>query len=670
MGASVRPITPTHDDAEFEAWKARNVGNVDLRTPADTTSVAAQVTPQVTPVTHDDAEFQQWKSSQATPAKPQETAGQRVYGVMSAIGNGLTFGAGDKLRAGVDHVLLGTNYDKALADYRGRDSRFAGNHPGVNAAMTAGGAVAGAMALPLPSLARGASLLGRVGAGALEGAGFAGGAAAVNSDGSMGDRARAAAEAAPVGALLGGALPVAGKALGALGRSVLPGAVLSTGRADNAILRSLDRDQTSIPQLRQSVMAAGNKPVALADLAGENTLGLARAAQAVPSKAKSAVADALNTRHAGQLGRVAQDVEGSLGMQRQDVYDVADQLIQQRKDAAKPLYEKAYSAPPVDDPEVADVFKLDAFRKAHQTGQRIAATEGVELPDLFKTVKGPKGKPVQEFVPQPVQSLDYVKRGLDDVIERGMRGGKMGKVEARALRERLSGMLGKVDAAVPDYAQARQSFAGHSQMMDALENGRTFLKDDARVTTKSLDRMSDGEKDMYRVGAIDAIRQAMDHAQDGADLTRRIFGTPEKRAQLQALIGDDTKFADLEKSIGTESRMAQTKNKVLGNSVTARLGSEIDDMGSTPLNRFVSDATQSGVKSTLVRRGLDAVNRRRQGVVGKVADELSGRLTATGPDLNALLDALEQKVSARPKGLGNSRTATRALIGTTSGNSR
>src|SRR4051812_14656727 len=56
MGASIRPLPVTHDDAEFQHWKAAQ------------SSAPAQ--PAV-PATHDDAEFQAWKASQSAPKMPQ-----------------------------------------------------------------------------------------------------------------------------------------------------------------------------------------------------------------------------------------------------------------------------------------------------------------------------------------------------------------------------------------------------------------------------------------------------------------------------------------------------------------------------------------------------------------------------------------------------------------------
>jgi hypothetical protein len=123
-------------------------------------------------------------------------------------------------------------------------------------------------------------------------------------------------------------------------------------------------------------------------------------------------------------------------------------------------------------------MKIPAFQEAHEIGRRIAKLEGVDLPPLTKEMVKVDGKSLSEQVPQSVQAIDYMKRGLDDLIEGKMRSGAMARTEARLLRQKLNGVLEKVDAAVPEYAKARAQFSGDSKLMEAHDAGREFLRTD------------------------------------------------------------------------------------------------------------------------------------------------------------------------------------------------
>lgn len=61
------------------------------------------------------------------------------------------------------------------------------------------------------------------------------------------------------------------------------------------------------------------------------------------------------------------------------------------------------------------------------------------------------------------QTLDYVKRGLDDVLE-GCRDKTTGKLaldtESKAVNDTLRGLLSRLDTSNPDYAAARAACAG------------------------------------------------------------------------------------------------------------------------------------------------------------------------------------------------------------------
>jgi hypothetical protein len=453
---------------------------------------------------------------------------------------------------------------------------------------------------------------------------------------------------------LGSVLPAAGAIGKGIVRTLSPAAKpLAKRQATRLMATALERDGIAPSDMAGRASTFKGKPAILPDLAGENTLGLARAAQATPSKAKEELSRTLSDRAGGQLGRVADDVEGSLGMERQNVHDVADNLIATRRANAAPLYEEAYSAGAIQSPKIAELLKRPALQKALKSAQAKAKDEGIKLP-----------KGVLD-----VRTIDYMKRSLDDRISAAYRAGN--NDDARIVRNIREELLQEVDEAVPAFKAARQQFAGDSQMADALDAGRNFLNTDPRLTDKAIPAFSEGEREMYRVGALDAIRQAMDKAGDNADLVKRIFGSTHRREQLRALLGDDETFEALAQKMGAESRMVRTKDKILGGSPTARIGSELVDMAGANIGEIAATGLDvaKGNLPALLMRGAGAIGRRVSGNTGNVADELSSRmLTQPGtPQFDDLMRALaESNIRAgRRQAAGN--VGRRSLTGTVGG---
>jgi hypothetical protein len=120
-------------------------------------------------------------------------------------------------------------------------------------------------------------------------------------------------------------------------------------------------------------------------------------------------------------------LEATVGAQRQNVHEVADNLIEQQRTNAEPLYEAARPLPitnPGTIQEVAQLMEIPVFQAAMERGGQIAAVER---------------RPFVQGVPLTVGQLDYMKRGLDAVIESRSNGASaISRTEGRAFRNRLN----------------------------------------------------------------------------------------------------------------------------------------------------------------------------------------------------------------------------------------
>jgi hypothetical protein len=165
----------------------------------------------------------EWKPIPA--AAPERSAlgtvNNFVGGVSDAITQGATLGFADEAGAGVRALVRGGtnllqgkdadlsgNYDRALADIRGREKQFAEQHPvasGVGNVL--GGVAAGLPRAPVMAPSRGR--MATIGRSAATGAGLGAVGGFGSAEGGFQNRLNSAVEGATLGAAIGGAIPAA-----------------------------------------------------------------------------------------------------------------------------------------------------------------------------------------------------------------------------------------------------------------------------------------------------------------------------------------------------------------------------------------------------------------------------------------------------------------------------
>ena len=157
-------------------------------------------------------------------------AGEKLGTLLNMGGNALTFGiVGDEAAAAADSLIGRGNYDDRLAQYRGNEASVRESNPGASLAAD----VLPALAAPFGALGTGGKLGARMlksglATGALSGvAGFA------NAEGGAGQRLQNAYDVAPMGAVIGGAIPIAGSALQGLMQNRMTARAIKAG-AKNA----------------------------------------------------------------------------------------------------------------------------------------------------------------------------------------------------------------------------------------------------------------------------------------------------------------------------------------------------------------------------------------------------------------------------------------------------
>lgn len=273
------------------------------------------------------------------------------------------------------------------------------------------------------------------------------------------------------------------------------------------------------------------------------------------------------------------------------------------------------------------------------------------------------------------QTLDYVKRGMDDILEeqRNPVTGKLVLDEAgRAMNNVRQALIRENDKLNAAYAPARQAYQGPISERDALRRGQDafgLTPDELRMqvgtqTPGQLEQMRLG----YRSQLLENGRNART-ASNPFDLASTV-GTPASVDRLGILYPDSGQLlrqADLERGL------ARTTNDILGNSKTAqRLIADADFAGNPLLEGALhagaavasGGASVPGSAARLVGAGV----RDRlalgfgQRAVAK-ADEIAPILLDPNPVNNlAVLKGLIDKDAARRAYL-NDRTGARNTLG-------
>lgn len=514
---------------------------------------------------------------------------------------------------------------------------------------------AGASNKGLPRiLAKGASMITR---GAAAGAGFNG-----LTGGDVVKGAEAGAIGAPVAA-------VGGKVVGAVARPILSAAgnmvtdlsptwteSAAAGRIRNALVADGITPDQVISEMRK--MGPDATPIDAASKllgakGGGNLRNMAEVAANSPGEGQAIAQKVLSGRMDASQARINQAVKAATGATG-NIHGEASDLMAQRAAAAKPLYEKALAGTITPDARLQQFLNDPIFQAGLNHGKEIARLETLAnggkfnpadyaslstTPDstIASLLVDKAGNPVSvTTVPGKQASVsmraaDAAKRGLDDLLEQ-YRDPTSGRLvldqRGRALNDVRNAYVKYLDQSNPDYAAARAAWAGPSSSLDALAMGRKALSNDAEVTASNVSRMSPSDRQFFLSGVTRALQDKIASAQDGADLTRKIFGNSLIRNRIAAAFDNPQAFSQFEQQMQNEAQYAATRNQVLSNSATAR--------------RLAGQADHGDIYGSLMTAA-------KHGVTGNGAAAASHAAKAAGEAVNFLTRPSERQLNAQSR---------------------
>lgn len=549
--------------------------------------------------------------------------------------NGMTFGLADRFAGGMD-ALTGRapSYDAGVRAQRAETEAVRAANPGAAAVAEAAGGLASGAGL----VKSGVTLAGRVGSGLLprvlgygaEGAAYGGvhGAGSTYSD-RIADYIENAKKGATTGALIGGALPVAGNAAGALyrtGAAFLGPRVEGASRGASALLRgAAQADEAGLRALSDM------GPDAMLVDAGPAMLGLGQGAGTGTGTGRTALVNALRERDASTGQRLAEALDANLGP------SPVPSRVEANLSGSRALVGQEYNqvlanARPADMRQlgqqldaIVEVERGPAQRAARQVREMLGgALHQSEPAVLLNTRQAIDGMIAGEVDPNTIRVLTQARAAVDDGLAQAVPGIKA------------------VDAQIAELSRQSTALQRGSQVLDT---GKTAVRPVELADEIAQGALPQGEMigpSAAPVRLREGTRAELDrlvgtNVNDLNTLERKI-GTPQDwNSQKLGTIFGEGPVANVAKALMDNRRFRQSYQDIVQNSQTAQRVEAAASMRGSEGGNVPHDVTLTGV-------GLKALNAVAKAISGasnaRTKDEIGNILAQQGPAVQRVARAL------------------------------
>jgi hypothetical protein len=465
------------------------------------------------------------------------------------------------------------------------------------------------------------------------------------------------------GAILGPAGTIIGKGLGA-GASNIAQRFSESSAADAAKLKLAELlSKSGVGNIFQT---GGANPLAqveakLASTGPEGTIAVAGRGRTLsaldtlatlPGQAKDLVEQFIHNQQARRASRLVTAADEALGTGGKSYTGAIADLIEQKKTAAGPLYDQLKGVSFKVDDELASI--IQASKSAHGSAELLAELKRATPIDISKIKAGDD---------VPLDALDKVKQALY-TLEINSKGdfGKSTPISS-AYSDLRNALTQKLDDLSPKdkngsiYKQARDAFAGPSQLEDAIRVGRDAMKKDAIAVADATKGMTQSELDAYRIGVLQALKDKVG-TEGGQTSLLKFWKEPKTSGVLKETFGND--YKQFAADVFREGRLKTIESVGRGSQTASRLAAIEDDNLSN-----VVQASQAGAAAAAGNPfpALGTLSKMitKASTPEATRNELAKLLLQQGPMATRTIQQLPAQIRAYNEKLANQAALANAL---------
>ncbi len=551
-------------------------------------------------------------------------------GLTRRLTHGATLGADSTILAAMQAPLEaykrgtglgeGYNYAKAREDQIMGDARANTGLAGSAAELLGGGVAGGGLARGGITagrfLAPNAGLGGRTLATAAD-AGALGGVAGFNEGNGLSDRLSNAGQGALTGSLLGGAMPVAGALTGAVASPFISNILARIdpeGYARRQVARAVIESGRPTTEIANDVVNAANEGqgvYTVADALGNPGQRMLSSVARAPGEGRTAVVNALEARQGTQGRRVSNALSEGFGS-RMTPEQMRQSMTAERGAVADEAYGAVRNdAGPVDVQNVVD--HIDANVPAEPAAPDTISGRLQRYRRMLSNGDEENPQNLSDF-----EQVQRVRSELSDEIQNARQSGQGNR--ARMLGQVLQRLDTSLEDASTGFRQANQDFAQSSRNIDAIDVGRdAAMRGRTEDTIPAYQGLNPRGQQAFRTGYVDPLIAQTQGAAFGVNKARPLLNDAFA-AEADAMAPGNPL---MQRRLGREQTMFETRNAALGGSKTADNLADADALGIDPsvVGHIISGHWGGAVRS-LIHAGSRAITGNTPAVRRAVADLL------------------------------------------------
>jgi hypothetical protein len=295
-------------------------------------------------------------------------------------------------------------------------------------------------------------------------------------------------------------------------------------------------------------------------------------------------------------------------------------------------------------PRLQEFLDSPSFKGALSKGKATIEAENLnkgkkQISDFEYGIKGydANGEPIVSKVPN-LRMLDAYKKGMDKIINshKDLKGnldddGKLLAANQAEFVKEIDRIVGTQNP----YARARKTAGDYiTARNETLKGQKDFFSTRPDVLKREFRKLTPAQKSAYKDGAVVAARERMGKIlETGGNPYPKLMGKTDDVKRWQQILSPQ-EFKNFYESLKAEDILFQTRNRVLGNSATARRQNLIKDFELSGAEVLTGAGT---IKTIGLSKLSGWLKRRTSGLTDNMAGSVAKVLYEDNPRQKALL---------------------------------